>query len=346
MGYPFKNLIFEGGGVKGIAYAGAMEVLEEKGILKNIIRVGGTSAGAINAVLLGLGYSNAETKKILSELDFNKFLDDSWGFVRDAKRLVEDFGWHKGDFFREWVSEKIHRKTGNSEATFMDIHNQRKEKGFRDIYMIGVNLSTRFAEVFSREHTPRMPLADAVRISMSIPLFFAAKKSHRGDIYVDGGLLNNYPVKLFDRKKYLSSEDLDAHSEMPNYYKDHNNALKKKKINVSSYLYNKETLGFRLDSAKEIAVFRDQAEPESHKIDDFFSYTWGLIATIMESQASQHLHSDDWHRTVYIDTLGVGTTEFDLDAAKKKALIKSGKDNAVRYFDWYDNPQEHPANRP
>jgi NTE family protein len=346
MGYSFKNLIFEGGGVKGIAYAGAMDILEQKGILKNIIRVGGTSAGAINALLLGLGYTNGETKKILSDLDFNNFLDDSWGFVRDAKRLVEEYGWHKGDFFREWVAEKIYKKTGNSETTFMDIYNQRKQKGFRDIYMIGVNLSTRFAEVFSWEHTPRMPLADAVRISMSIPLFFAAKKSFRGDVYVDGGLLNNYPVKLFDRKKYLSAGDLAAHSREPKYYRSHNSALKKEGKKISSYVYNKETLGFRLDSAKEIAVFRDQAEPESHKIDDFFSYTWGLIGTIMESQASQHLHSDDWQRTVYIDTLGVGTTEFDLNAAKKKALIKSGKDNTIKYFKWYDSPQENPVNKP
>ena len=47
MDYPFRNLVFEGGGVKGIAYVGTMRVLESKGILQNISRVGGTSAGAI-----------------------------------------------------------------------------------------------------------------------------------------------------------------------------------------------------------------------------------------------------------------------------------------------------------
>ena len=51
----FRNLVFEGGGVKGIAYVGAWEVLQKKGILKDIKRVGGTSAGAINALLLALG---------------------------------------------------------------------------------------------------------------------------------------------------------------------------------------------------------------------------------------------------------------------------------------------------
>ncbi|HET6364250.1 MAG TPA: patatin-like phospholipase family protein [Nitrospirota bacterium] len=96
--YNFKNLIFEGGGVKGIAYLGSLAVLAEKGILQNMRRIGGTSAGAINAILLGLGFSPDETKDIPWSLDFNKFMDDSWGIVRDTDRLVKDFGWYKGDF--------------------------------------------------------------------------------------------------------------------------------------------------------------------------------------------------------------------------------------------------------
>ena len=62
MSYNFKNLIFEGGGVKGIAYVGALEVLSEKGVVDQISRIGGTSAGAINAILIGLGYTFDETK--------------------------------------------------------------------------------------------------------------------------------------------------------------------------------------------------------------------------------------------------------------------------------------------
>jgi NTE family protein len=86
MDYPFRNLIFEGGGVKGIAYVGAMKVLENKKIIKNIRRVGGTSAGAINAALFALNYSNDETREIIRNLDFNKFMDDSWGYMRDSTR--------------------------------------------------------------------------------------------------------------------------------------------------------------------------------------------------------------------------------------------------------------------
>jgi len=77
MDYPFRNLVFEGGGVKGVAYVGALATLEEKGILEQIQRVGGTSAGAINAVLLALDYSRREMLDVLLEMDFKSFLDDS-----------------------------------------------------------------------------------------------------------------------------------------------------------------------------------------------------------------------------------------------------------------------------
>lgn len=55
MAYHFNNLVFEGGGVKGIAYVGALEVLQEEGILQNVKRVAGTSAGAMMAVLVEIG---------------------------------------------------------------------------------------------------------------------------------------------------------------------------------------------------------------------------------------------------------------------------------------------------
>ena len=97
--YPFRNLVFEGGGVKGIAYCGALGVLDERGILSRIRRVGGASAGAINATLLALGCTVDEVREVLSRLDFNKFKDDDFGIIRDAKRLLRNFSWHKGYFF-------------------------------------------------------------------------------------------------------------------------------------------------------------------------------------------------------------------------------------------------------
>ncbi len=341
MNYHFRNLVFEGGGVKGIAYVGALQELDQRGILKDIVRVGGTSAGAITAILLGLNYSLPDIDSILRTLDFKRFMDDSWGIIRDTDRLLSEFGWYKGDYFRSWIANIIKDKTGNSEATFNDIAAQTNKQGFRDLYFIGTNLSTRFSEVFSNEHTPRMVVADAVRISMSIPLFFSAKRSFRGDVYVDGGLLDNYPVKLFDRRKYV-----DTYAAQTTYYQQHNQALAEAGKGVSEYVFNQETLGFRLDSAKEIAVFRDHAEPPHEAIKDFFDYAKALIGTVLDSQDSLHLHSDDWQRTVYIDSLGVKTTDFNLTNETKQNLVASGRSGVQTYFSWYDDPQSKPVNKP
>jgi NTE family protein len=345
MSYGFRNLVFEGGGVKGIAYVGTMEVLEDRGILQNIDRVGGTSAGAINAVLTALNFSNDEVSDILGSLDFNNFMDDSWGVVRDLNRLKDEFGWYKGDFFRNWIAQLIEEKSGNANLTFKGLRDH--SANFRDLYVCSTNLSTHFSEVFSAEHTPRMRIADAVRMSMSIPLFFAAVRRKPGnDLYVDGGVLRNYPIKLFDREKYV---DADARSDFAlrtGYYDDATASLVSRHPDSSPFIYNRQTLGFRLDSKAEISMFRDGAEPEHAEINDFFDYALNLINTMMDAELNRHLHSDDWQRSIYIDTLGVSTTDFDLSDAKKDELVKSGREGAENYFAWYDDPENEVVNRP
>ena len=340
MTYPFRNLVFEGGGVKGIAYVGAMKVLEKQEILKNIYRVGGTSAGSINAVLFAAGFTNQETLNVLNKVDFNDFKDDSWGALRDMNRLKNEYGWYKGDFFREWIGDLLKKKTDSSNITFKAL----KEFSGNELYVYASNLSTNFGEVYSPEHTPRMRVVDAVRRSMSIPLFFRAVKDDRKDIIVDGGAINNYPVKLFDREKYLENTSLKR---VPKYYEEENKALSTKSPKSSSYIYNKETLGFRLDSAKEIGVFRDGQEPQHNEINHFLDYTIQLIKTVLAVQDSQHLHDDDWHRTVYIDTLGVGTTDFGLSDNRKKKLVASGKKAEEDYLEWWsDESQDLAINHP
>lgn len=337
----FKNLVFEGGGVKGIAYVGAMKVLEEKGVLDSVVRIGGTSAGAINAVLMASGYSNAEQRKILGEMDFNKFMDDSFGFVRDSKRLFEEFGWHKGEYFYQWIGELIAGKFGTPYVTFSDLELRGRPK----LYLIGANLSTGFSEVYSQEHTPTMRVIDAVRISMSLPLFFTAIRNVRRDVLVDGGLLNNYPVKLFDRVKYVDEKNAARKTE---YYENENKAFLKGDLSTRSpYVYNKATLGFRLDSAKQIGAFRYGNVEAIRQVDNLFDYMKALFATALSVQESTHLHSDDWHRTIYIDTLGVGATDFDLTEKMKRDLVKSGETSARKYFEWFETGKgaKKPINR-
>lgn len=340
----FRNLVFEGGGVKGIAYVGALELLEQRGILKDITRLGGTSAGAINAVLLGCGYSNADQLKILRALDFKKFKDDSWGFLSDAERLVTQYGWYKGDFFHDWIGKLINAKLGSPHVTFAEFGRRQG----RDLYLIGANLSTGFGEVFSAEHTPTMRVADATRISMSLPLFFASVRNPRGDVYVDGGLLYNYPVKLFDREKYIAAGERAKAARPTEYYKKENQAfLKGARKDSSPYVYNRQTLGFRLDSKREIAAFRYGDVAVARKIEDFLDYAKALLSTALAAQEMAHLHSDDWQRTIYIDTLGVSTTDFGITAKRRDDLVASGRKGTQTYFDWFDTAKGKaaPVNR-
>src|SRR3954453_13731963 len=72
----YVDLVFEGGGVKGIAMVGALSVLEEHGYKPQ--NVAGTSAGAIVATLLAAGYTAAELRDLISNQDFSEFMDTNW----------------------------------------------------------------------------------------------------------------------------------------------------------------------------------------------------------------------------------------------------------------------------
>jgi NTE family protein len=297
--------------------------------------------GGLNALLLSLGYSPAETRKILWKLDFRNFLDDDWGLVRDTRRFVRSFGWYKGDFFRHWVGELIRAKVGASDATFRDL----SEHGCLDLSLVVTNLATGFSEICSLEHTPNMPVADAMRMTISIPLFFTAVPGKGHDLYVDGGLLRNYPVKLFDREKYLPEDCRERHSFATEYYASDNAG---RRPGSSAYVYNKETLGFRLDAREKINVFRDAGRPRRRKINDLFDYVSSVVNTVLDVQQTVHLHSDDWQRTIYIDSLGVGTLDFKLKAAQKASLVEQGRLGVQHYLHWYEKARGHerPCNHP
>lgn len=338
----FRNLVFEGGGVKGLGYVGAMQVLVQRGLLQPIQRVGGTSAGAINALLFALGYDIRSQRDIMFSTDFRQFMDDSFGIIRDIRRLAKEFGWHKGDFFNAWLGKLIKERLGKTQATFRDLKNAKRP----DLYVVGTNLSTGFSEVFSMERNADIPLVTAVRISMSIPLFFAAMRhGSRHDVYVDGGVMLNYPVKLFDRQRYIDMEQEAAAARFVDYYNRENARFLLDRPERSPYVYNRQTLGMRLDTVEEIGLFRYDEPLQGKKIDHFSQYARALITAVMQVQENMHLHSDDWQRTLYINTLDVKTTDFELSDAKKTALIEEGIKGAENYFRWFEDSLEEPVNR-
>lgn len=311
----FQNLVFEGGGVKGIAYAGALAVLKEKGVLDDIRRVAGTSAGAITACLLAAGADAAKVREIVAATPFASFEDSDFGFVRDTWRLVKRYGWYKGDAFAKWMRAQIATLAGDADLDFRALA-ERTRSGpgtCRELYVVGTDLSAQRAAVYSAATTPEVPLWQAVRISMSLPLVFASVR-RAGDVWVDGGLTWNYPIDLFDRARYVG----DAAGE------------------GDAKAYNKATLGFRVDTRAEITAERRHFDLPPATVRSFPEYLKALIGFMTDMANRVHLEPRDWHRTVFIESHGIGTTAFDLGKEEIAALIASGRSGTRAYFEWFE----------
>ena len=75
------NAVFEGGGIKGLAYVGVLRFLEKRGF--RIQKVGGTSIGAVFASLIAAGYNSYEIEELVN--DFNPRIITSMRGSRSAK---------------------------------------------------------------------------------------------------------------------------------------------------------------------------------------------------------------------------------------------------------------------
>ncbi|MFI5188006.1 MAG: patatin-like phospholipase family protein, partial [Chitinophagales bacterium] len=208
---PVKNLVFEGAGVRGIAYCGAIQELEARGLLQNVEKLAGTSAGAVMALTISLGYTGEEIAKIISATNFKKFNDGRFIFIGGMNRTRKYFGWYRNSKLEKWLEKIIAAKTGNADVSFEELH----QKNFKDLYVTGTCINEQKLVVFSYENYPEMKVKDAVRISMSIPLYFEAvfvdekgnvihhPKHKKGlNVFVDGGVIGNFPIRIFDSTKY------------------------------------------------------------------------------------------------------------------------------------------------
>lgn len=338
----FKNLVFEGGGVWGIAYEGVLSELEAKNAIdfQQLDRVGGASAGAITACLLAVGYTPTEIGNLLKITSFSDFQDDDLGFARDTHRLLSEYGWYKGNEFKKWIRKQIRAKIkslsneygvngSKTRPTFRELAKWQKalaNKGYRlpALYMVGSNLSKQKRETYSAEagHTPNLLIEDGVRRSMSIPLFFACSRGEDRDVIVDGGLTWNYPVNIFDDKKYLAPNKQSA-------------GKKTSYGATDSHVFNTQTLGFRLDSPKEIEANLLDWSNKPVDIDNIVHYGWALVSFMRGMANKMHLHANDWSRTIFIN-IGedIGFTNFDLTDDQQDFLVAAGRDGVRKYLDW------------
>lgn len=315
---PYRYLVLKGGGIRGIAYTGALKVLEEKGISDSIEKVAGTSVGALSGVLFCTGYTAKQMENMMVDLDVSVFNDGEWYFIGGQERLRKNFGWYKGNELEEWVGNCIKRQTGDENTTFLQLHNMAlKNKKFKDLYVTATNLTMQRLEIFSWETRPNMRLKTAVRASVSIPLYYGAAfidstgsstEQQSGDgkynVYIDGGLMANYPITIFNTEQ----------------------------DNVNQ-LINKYTLGLKLERPEQMAYQEQHKGIAPYDIHSFSGYLSALYNLTMEQLNKRIPYDEEKKHTIYISTSNLSPKVRHLTAEQKKLLYDNGSAAARKFFE-------------
>jgi NTE family protein len=310
----FADLVLEGGGVKGIALVGAYSVIEERGY--RIKRVAGTSAGSIVGAMLAAGMSAAELEHEMGSLDYSKFQDegllDRLPLVGKPLSLLFEEGLYEGKFAHTWVKERL---AEHDVRTFKDLPYDDPEfageewQRYRLVVMasdISAGSLRRLPWDYRRYGcaADEQLVADAVRASMSIPFFFEPVKirdvnTKKDSVLVDGGMLSNFPVGVFDAPP-------DREPRWP-------------------------TFGIKL-SARAKAV-----EGTISNVHGPVSMGIAMIRTM--TGFHDRLHVDEpsvQDRTIFVDTGTVQATDFHLDKSDRDFLFERGRTAAVKFFDGDD----------
>lgn len=305
---PHADLVLEGGGVRGIALVGAVEVLQERGY--EFKRVAGTSAGAIVGSLVAAGMPADELVTVMRSVDYRKFQDGGMIerlVVGKALRLLTRQGIYRGDYLRTWLTEQLERR---SVSTFADLAYQDPDrplpegKQFRLVVMTSdISQGCLRRMPWDYEHYGRAAadeaVVEAVRASMSIPFFY---RPVRWDVpggkswVVDGGMLSNFPIDVFDA----------PHGTRPRW----------------------PTLGIKLSARPEAA--QGVVNPVRGPV----TMSLAMLKTLTGFYDRMHLHaSDAVDRTIFIDTGKVRSTDFDLSRDDQEMLYRRGREAALKFLD-------------
>lgn len=191
------NAVFSGGGVKGIALVGAVQVCEDMGYRWH--KLAGTSSGAIIAALLAAGYKAIEIRQLMQELDYKKIIATNlWDRIPLGRplRVLFKKGMYSGEYLEKWIDRHLAAK---KVSTFADLPKDR-------LQIIASNLSKgRILQLPKDAHeiglsVNKLKVSRAVRMSISIPFFFDPIRVKKESLQyvVDGGVISNFPVWLFD----------------------------------------------------------------------------------------------------------------------------------------------------
>ena len=312
---PKVDLVLEGGGVKGIGLVGAVLTLSEKGYV--FPRVAGTSAGAIVASLVAslqvAGKPMSTLESIMRSVDYAKFQDEDplerlTGPPGEIAALLLHMGIAKGDYLVEWLGNVL---ADLGVHTFADLAiNEGDDPG------TGLPADQRFRLVahtsdISRGALVRLPwdyphydqdpakmrVVDAVRASMSIPFFFRPvtfTTPHGKVTWVDGGMLSNFPITVFDRTDGKPSR-------WP-------------------------TWGVKLSA-------RPASTQVDHPADNDFELAISCLKTLFAGWDRYHLDDEKvTARTIFVDTGTVSAINFAITPAEQAQLFASGQAAATSFL--------------
>ena len=301
------DLVLEGGGVKGIGLAGALAVLEREGY--RVHQIAGTSAGSIVAALHAAGYTAGELRAMALSIDFSSFKDAGWArsvpVIGAPLGILQRQGFHRGRMIYRWLSDLLAAK---GVRTFSDVPQlqvivsdlTRKEMLVlpRDAHILGLD-------------PERLDVALAVRASISVPFVFEPLRVKEGGtglehVLVDGGMLSNFPVWLFD---------------------------------CVGRLPERATFGLMLAEPDPREPMGQQLQAEVPPRAGFravAAYGRSLLETMMEAHDRRSLATADHVRTIRIPTLGVSTVDFGIGRDRIDALYQSGVSAAEEFLATWD----------
>jgi NTE family protein len=318
------DAVFEGGGVKGIGLVGAIETVENNGY--EFENLAGTSAGAIVAALLSAGFRASEIKAEMEKLDYNNFKDegllDKLGMIGKGMSIGFEYGIYEGEYLESWIDNLLRTK---GKAYFGDIVMADYAPGKSDerykykLQVVAADITDRRLLILPHDlkdfgYDPdKFAISRAVRMSMSIPLFFEPVRlkdtSGREHFIVDGGVLSNYPVWL-----------LDDGSKNPPW----------------------PTFGFKLmEPAK-----RELKGPSRNPINNSIAFLKAIMGTMMDAHDNYHISqtSGDLDRTIGIPTVvsldgrttEIKTTDFDITQEESAALFRNGQAAGAGFLAHWD----------
>lgn len=303
----FENLSFEGGGCRGFAYCGAIKALDEAGILSNLKRFSGTSVGALFAALLASDFSATEIINISDILDFSS-LSTTGCCLSTMYNVWNNFGVNSLNKI-EIQFRQILKKKVDPDITLKGLYDLTS----KDLVIVTCCLNKEHPLYFHHSQFPDIKLIDAMIASISVPFIFQPRKytfMGTSDYYVDGGLVDNYPIWVFNDLNALYQNKLDL--------------VDKEKIVPS-------TLGLKLlgqDEENSIKVYNGRKQ-----IKNVLGLGIQIINTLMMQIERSEISTSYIKQTVPIQTGDVYFLDFEITKEKRDILIQSGYDSTKKYLE-------------